>query len=143
MAGGTVETSRAFRLCSSIFNSVRQTEKLGAKLQSAMRAQPPTHLPTEAKRSRGLGGQNYTAKADDNPHARARATAMTQPAGEKSSECRARAAARGDTVSTWHFTSEEPRDSSPDFPPVHTHTERRGERENRSSYNYQGEKKSL
>lgn len=60
---------------------------------------------------------------------------MTQPAGEKkkkSLECRARAAARGDTASTWHFTSEEPRGSSPDFPP-YTHTERRGERERRTA----------
>lgn len=60
---------------------------------------------------------------------------MTQPAGgkkKKSFECRARAAARGDTASTWHFTSEEPRGSSPDFPP-YTHTERRGERERRTA----------
>lgn len=109
----------------------------------------PTHR-TEATRRGGGEKQNYTAKADDNPRARARATAMTQPAGEKkkSLECRARASSSR-LVETLYLrgTSRQRSPAAPALtsPTVHTHlTSDRKRKKNRSLYVYEvGEQKSL
>lgn len=91
-----------------------------------------THPPTDrANRSKEEKKQNYTAKADDNPHARARATAMTQPAGEKKKKVSS-VEREQQLVETLHLRGTS-RQRSPAAPaltsPPYTHTERRGERE--------------